>query len=376
MIRLKVNGFESEISRIVLKLGTKQVTDLNHINTDNIAKIVREVADFRKKGVEFILTVSGAIGLGIMDYRIDKPVENLSIPEKQALAGLGQVKLMEVFQDEFAKYGIKVGQVLLTHFIFENRSSYLNARNTLNTMLKMGIIPVINENDSVAVDEIKFGDNDRLGALVALLIDADLYIMLSDIDGFYKDYETDKKSLLRVVDIDKEPEIKKHAGKRGNVYTSGGMVTKIEGALITNRSCIPAVIANGFKDNILAHILDNISEGTIFISDRCNLNYKKRWISGKKPKGKILVDNGARSALKDKKSLLATGIKGVDGNFREGDLVLIADEEGVNFAMGLSNYCAKDVRLIAGKKSSEIESTLGYKNKYNNVVHIDNMVFL
>jgi glutamate 5-kinase len=362
-----------DVKRVVVKLGTKQITDLCSINYDNIAGLVREIVAMKKQGVEFIITASGAIGLGIFEmYNGKDCIDSLSVSQKQAIAGMGQVKLMEVFKQEFAKYHIHVGQVLLTHYIFDDRQAYLNARNTLNSMLEMGIVPVINENDSVATEEIKVGDNDRLGAFVGLLVDADLYIMLSDVDGLYKDFNSDKREFLQVVE--NVAQVVQHAGKQEEKFTKGGMITKLQAAKITTVSGVPSVIANGFKENIITKIFDDLSEGTIFIPSSKDLNYKKRWITGKKTKGTITVDDGAAQAVQKHKSLLASGIAGVVGSFKYGDTVEIIDKKRNEIAVGITNYSSDEIKLIAGKKSTEVEAILGKDNKYSSVVHVDNMV--
>ena len=269
---------------------------------------------------------------------------------------------------------LTVGQVLLTHYIFDNRTSYLNARNTLNAMLELGITPIINENDSVAVEEIKVGENDRLGAYVSLLSDSNLYIMLSDVNGFYQDYGTSSAKFIRVVD--NIGAVMKYACKQEENYTKGGMISKLQAAKIAARSGVPCVIANGFKKNILTRIFEDLSEGTIFLPSPSTLNYKKRWISVKKPRGTIFVDDGAKNAVLLHKSLLASGISSASGNFQYGDTVIIADSLGNEIGVGLSNYSRKDILLVAGRKNSEIESVLGKESKYSSVVHIDKMAVL
>ncbi len=363
---------EIDVGRIVVKLGTKQVTDLFTVNSQNLENIIKNIVELKKNGIEVIITASGAIGLGIYQlYRNRDIVSKLSVSQKQAIAGLGQVYLMDLFQKEFSKYNIQVGQVLLTYYIFENRSAYLNARNTLNSMLEMDIVPVINENDSVAVEEIKVGDNDRLGAFVTLLVDADLYIMLSDIDGFYQNYNTERQEFIRIVG--NVNQVANHAGKQEENYTKGGMVTKLQAAKTTTISGVPAIIANGFKEDILLKIFNNLSEGTIFLPTSKNLNYKKRWITGKKPKGIIYIDNGAVKAVLNHKSLLPSGIVKITGNFKPGDTVSINNIDDMDIAIGLSNYSSDQIRLIAGKKTFEVETILGEDSTYSSVVHIDNM---
>lgn len=361
--------------RIVLKLGTRQITDLHSINHENIRKLVEEIALLRGQGREIILTVSGAVGLGRLAFQ-HPAGETVSIPQKQAFAGVGQVHLMHELDFAFAPHGIRVGQVLLTHNIFEDRGAYLNARNTLNTMLSMGIIPVINENDSVAVEEIKFGDNDRLGALVALLMDADLYIILSDIDGFYRDFGTPQAALVREINLDEDRELLQHAQEAQTHFSTGGMITKLEAARMATLSGIPMVIANGFKDRVVAKVLDNLQEGSIFVSNKLNLSAKKRWITGKKVRGRVIVDAGAARAVISHKSLLASGIIGLEGRFEAGANISILDEDLREIARGLCNYSSQELGLIAGKHSREFEQLLGYPNRYDSVVHIDNMVIV
>jgi glutamate 5-kinase len=373
-MRINVPGHgEIDVKRAVIKLGTKQVTDLESVNTPNLRNLVAQVASLKKRGVEIILTVSGAVGMAVYHlYRSKVKAQSLSVAQKQALAGYGQVYLMQLLAEEFGKADLKVGQVLLTHDLFENRATYLNARNTMNTMLSLDIIPVINENDSVATEEIQIGDNDRLGAYVALLTDANLYVMLSDIDGLYRDYRQPSQTLVSVVEnLD---DVLEFVGEKEEAFTKGGMATKLAAARITTVGGVPAVIANGFKDNVLLSIFDRLSEGTIFLPLRKNLNYKKRWITGKKAKGKLVIDEGAAAAVKRHKSLLPSGITSVEGEFGTGDTVSITDSNGAELARGLSNYSAADVKRIAGRRNSEIGAILGVENVHSAVVHIDNMV--
>ncbi len=372
-IRLSKETIDAK--RIVIKLGTRQITDLQSVNRDNIRKLVEEITELRAQGREVILTVSGAVGLGRLAFN-HPASESLSIPQKQAFAGVGQVRLMHELDHAFGASNMLVGQVLLTHNIFEHRGAYLNARNTLNTMLSMKIIPVINENDSVAVEEIKFGDNDRLGALVALLVDADLYIILSDIDGFYRDFDTDHPLLVREINLDEDRELLQHARNAQTTFSTGGMITKLEAARMTTLSGIPMVIANGFKDRVIERVLDDLSEGSIFVSNKLNLSAKKRWITGKKVKGKLIVDEGAAKAVISHKSLLASGIAGIEGRFEAGANISILDEELKEIARGLCNYSSEELGRIAGKHSREFEALLGYPNRYDSVVHIDNMVIV
>ncbi len=374
MQTLKLLDREIQIERIVIKLGTKQITDTNSINYKNIKSIVDEVADLKKVIKDILLVVSGAIGIGVYEIFKGNLKAALSLSQKQAIAGVGQITLMQILKEEFKKHNIPVGQVLLTQNIFDDRKAYLNAKNTLFSMLEMGIIPIINENDSVATEEIKVGQNDSLGALVSLLIDANLYIMLTDTEGFYENYDSADRKLIKVVDnIEK---YLSHAKDPENPFARGGMITKLSAAKMTVASGIPAVIANGFKENRLHLILNNLSTGTIFLPSLKALKHKKRWILGKKPKGQLIVDEGAKNALKNNKSLLATGIKGVKGNFEYGDTIQIVDISLKEIGRGLTNYSSEQIKLIMGKRSEEIEKLLGEENKYSCVIHVDNLILL
>jgi len=363
------NNTTLEIKRIVIKLGTKQITDTTSINDANITHLVSQIAELRRSGIECIVVASGAIGMA--RYAMGLGRQEFTLSQKQALAGVGQSLLMTFLAEKFRTHQLWVGQVLLTHYIFDNRKSYLNARNTLNTMLEMGIIPIINENDSVATEEIQFGDNDRLGAYVSVMMDADLYIMLTDIDGVYMHYGTPEQTLVRLVT--KLSSVMPHAGKQQESFTRGGMVTKLQAARITTTAGIPAVIANGFRENVLHEILSHLSTGTLFLPSARAINNRKRWISAKRVKGILTIDDGARLALFAHKSLLAAGITHVEGSFSEGDTVAIVDKDHNEIGLGIVNYDSQELHQIAGKRSEEIVSILG-KNKINTVIHCDNMV--
>ncbi|MCX7882833.1 MAG: glutamate 5-kinase [Brevinematales bacterium] len=363
------NDHSLSVRRVVLKLGTKQITDTTKINEENITRLVSQIVELRKTGIECILVASGAIGMA--RYAMGFGKQEFTLSQKQALAGVGQSLLMNFLLEKFRIHNLWVGQVLLTHYIFDNRRTYLNARNTLMTMLEMGIIPIINENDSVATEEIQFGDNDRLGAYVSVMMDADLYIMLTDIDGLYANYGTPEQMLLRVVT--NLSSVMRYAKKPQESFTRGGMITKLQAARITTTAGIPAIIANGFREHVLQEIFDNLSTGTIFLPSARGINRRKRWISAKRIKGKIYVDDGAKRALLAHKSLLAAGVTHVEGNFLEGDTVVILDSKAEEVGLGIVNYDSRELIQIAGKRSEEITAILG-KNKVNTVIHCDNMV--
>lgn len=366
------NGSEIDVKRMVVKLGTKQITDIDSINYGNISNIVKEVVSLRENGVDVVITASGAIGLGVHKlYGNKDAMDKLNLPQKQAIAGVGQVELMGLLKEEFSKYKINVGQVLLTYAIIENRSAYENAGNTLNNMLDMGIVPVINENDSVAVEEIKVGDNDRLGAYVSQLVNADLYIMLSDIDGFYMNYGKPEQQFVKTVENIRDIEV--FAKKQEENFSKGGMITKLEAVHTNSAHQIYTVIANGSTQSILTKVMSG-SEGTVFIPTENKLNLKKKWINVRKSSGSIVVDDGAVAALKKHKSLLASGITEIRGAFRANDKISITDLGGTEIAVGLVNYSSEQAKKIAGKKSGEVESILGKEYTTSSVVHIDNMV--
>jgi len=340
-----------------------------------IEKLVRDIATLSKRNKEIVLVSSGAIGMGRRKLGVKNKL--ITIPSKQALASIGQTDLMNLYYQFFQKHNLSIGQVLLTRTDLFSRSSYLNARNTILTLLKLKVIPIVNENDTVAVEEIKFGDNDTLSALVAGLIDADLLIIFSDIEGLYtadpkKDPEA--KLIKEVKRIDEEVEkIAKSSIIKGRV---GGMQTKIEAAKIATHSGIPVIIG-GEKENFLPDIFSGKKVGTLFLPQATHLASRKRWIAyGHRSRGEIIVDRGAKDALvKRGRSLLPAGIKEVEGDFEIGDSVILLDEEKKEFARGIVYYSSKELKKIKGIKSSFIESLLGYKY-YDEVIHRDNLVIL
>lgn len=363
--------------RIVVKVGSSTLTYENgRINLSQIENITRQLADIHNRGYEVILVSSGAIGAGIGKLGMKKRPS--TIPEKQAAAAVGQGVLLHMYEKLFAEYGQVVGQILLTREDMTNRVRFLNARNSLFSLLDMGVIPIINENDAVIVDEIKVGDNDTLSALVASIIEADLLILLSDIDGLYNDNPNsnpDAKLLNWIDDI--TDEIEGYAKGAGSSLGTGGMITKVHAAKIAVSSGSLMVIGNGSTPNIIRDILDSKDVGTWFKPTENPLQARKRWIAfGKKSMGTIKVDNGAISALcKQNKSLLPSGIMESNGIFNEGDLVSIININNVEIARGIVNYSSNEIDIIKGLKSSDIELKLGHKN-YDVVVHKDNLVCL
>ena len=368
----------SKAKRIVIKVGTSNLTDKNYrLEPRKVEKLATEIVELKKQDKEIILVSSGAIGAGI--GKLDLKQRPRDIKVLQATAAVGQNVLMSTYDRYFAHYDQIIAQILLTHAAFFNRQRYLNLRNTLVTLLKSGIIPIINENDTVAVDEIKLGDNDTLSALVASNLDADLLIILTNTDGLftYDPKRSKKAELIPVVD-EITPEIERIAETGGRTGV-GGMKTKIQAAKVVIKAGIPMVIANGGEENILMRIMKGEPVGTLFMPRKRKMNDREHWILfAASPKGRIKVDEGAKAALvKNGGSLLPSGIIGVDveREFRSGDTVSIVDAEGVEFAKGISNYSSSDIEKIRGLQSREIEHVLGRKD-YNAVVYKGNMVLV
>lgn len=334
--------------RIVIKIGTNLLTEkLCGLKTDLINQLARQIAELKNQGKEILIVTSGAIGAGCTELGIKKSRE---IETRQALAAVGQSSVMRAYNDAFSKYNIKVAQILLTYEDFSNRKRYIHLRNALNKLLELNVIPIINENDPVSVDEIgaTFGDNDKLSALVASKVNADLLIILSDIDGLYdKNPKTNKdaKLIREVTNITRD--IEKAAGKSGSLFAIGGMVTKIKAAKIVMESGYNMIICNGKKHDILSKAIKG-QEGTLFIAKE-KLSNKKRWIKFSKAKGKIVIDKGAETALKNNKSLLSVGIKRIEGDFEKNDIVEIND-----FAKGIADYPSEELEKIKGRKGKVV----------------------
>jgi glutamate 5-kinase len=301
-----------------------------------------------------------------------------SIPLKQAAAAIGQGALIRTYEEAFAAHGVKVAQVLLTGDDLRDRARYLNARNTLFTLLDLGVLPIINENDTVAVEEIKFGDNDRLSALVAALMDADLLVILTDTDGlFTADPRRSPKARLIPVVTGDEAKGAYWAGAPASATGVGGMASKVEAARLAAASGIPTLVANGMLPDTLTRLLAGEPLGTLFLPDAERLQGRKRWLAlASRPKGAILVDEGAKRALVERgKSLLPSGVKGTLKPFGVGDVVSLVGPDKAEFARGLTNYTAEEVERIKGIKTGEIERALGYRHS-DEVIHRDNLVVL
>ena len=363
------------IQRIVVKVGTSTLTNENgHLDIEKIRKIVLELSNLQDKGYDVILVSSGAVGAGMGLLNINEKPKTLA--EKQMLSAVGQVSLMQIYQTLFKEHNKIVGQLLLTKEEFSNRKRYLNMRNVCNAFLKRKIIPIINENDAIVSNalKIKVGDNDTMSALVSGLIDADLLIILSDIDGLYnknpRKYED--ANLIHIVgDINED--IKKMAGAEGSKFGTGGMVTKIIAAEMVTKIGTSLVIASGDEPKNITRIVEKENIGTLFVKKNKKISLKKYWLAyGPSKEGALTIDNGAKTALKNGKSLLSVGIKSVEGTFDKGAIVEIEDLKGKVIATGISNYSSEEINLIKGEQSENIEEILGYK--YDDaVIHIDNV---
>lgn len=370
--------FGREIKRVIVKVGTSTLTHENGtINIERMEQLVRGLADISNKGYEVILVSSGAVGAGV--GKLHKKKKPTTLPEKQAVAAIGQVTLMHLYEKFFAEYNKVVGQVLLTRDDLANRKRNLNAKNTLLALLQLGAIPIINENDTVVVDEIKVGDNDRLAAYVASLIDGDILIILSDIDGLYtaNPAKSDKGVLVEKVEHI-TAEIESYAGGEGSNFGTGGMMTKIKAAKIGTAAGVFVVIGNGNEKNFLANVVKGDFTGTIFIPHNKKIHTKKKWLLlSSKPKGAVVVDDGAQEALlKEGKSLLAIGITDVVGDFDAHSVISIKNNDGKEIGRGISYYNSENIRKIMGLKTREITKILDNEYEYDTVIHRDNMSVL
>jgi glutamate 5-kinase len=362
------------IKKIVIKIGSAVLTENGVLHRPAIDRLAADIALLRKKGYQTIVISSGAIASGVGKMGLSrKPV---SIPQKQAVAAIGQGSLIYAYEEAFSAHQLLVAQILLTRDDLTNRQRYLNSRNTLVTLLEWGIIPIINENDTVAVDEIKFGDNDNLSALIAHLIDSDLLIVLTDTDGLYdRDPREDPQARLIPVVERIDGQIMGFTSNYSGQWGLGGMRSKIMAARKVTASGIPVIVTNGRTAGVLREIIKGKPMGTLFLPQRPTLSRRKHWIAFTlKPKGEIMVDEGAQKALMERgKSLLPSGILEVRGRFGIGACIRLLDINSKILGKGLVNYSSSDIRKIQGLKTSEIEKRLEYKYS-DEVVHRDNMV--
>ena len=360
--------------RIVVKVGSNVLTEENGLNLKSIRSISSQICGLIESGMEVLLVSSGAMAAGIRKVGLSRRPDET--PKRQAVAAVGQAGLIRAYEKAFVRHKIKVAQVLLTNEDLANRQRYLNARNTLNTLLSWRIIPIINENDTVMTEEIQFGDNDTLAASITLLMDADILINLTDIDGLYnKDPRTYSDAVLIPVVSRIDKQIERIASDIPGALGRGGMQSKIKAAKRLNTAGVPMIITNGLKAGMLTKLFAGKDLGTFFIPRSEKLASRKRWIGfNLKPQGAVILDDGAVTAiLRRGKSLLSSGIVEVKGEFNVGAAVEFCDAVGEPLGIGLTNYSAPDIRKIKGLKSNQITKRLGAK-PFDEVIHRDNLV--
>lgn len=365
--------------RIVVKIGSRVlVQKTGRVDIARMKALVKDIARLRRNGRDVVVVSSGAIGTGV--HALGLKTRPTSLPDLQMAAAVGQSRLMTTYDKLFSAEKCKIGQVLLTHDDLNNRQRHLNARNTMMALLRNCVVPIVNENDVVAVDEIKFGDNDQLAALVALLIEADLLILLTTVDGFLTPTKGGRMRRVSVLNGVTAKELSQANGK-GSELSIGGMASKLQAANMVARVSAPVVIANGCKAGILKKVLEGQDTGTLIASEAATqdsvLAGRKRWIAFfNKPQGTVIVDDGARTAIEQKgKSLLPIGIRDVEGHFAGGTVVNVRTAAGVLFACGVVDYSSEQIRKIKGLKTADIAAILGSKD-YDEVIHRDNMVVL
>ena len=368
-------NYLNKVKRVIIKIGSKALSNgKNKISRRIIQNLTISIHELRKRDIEVILITSGAILAGNEYLNIN--VKNTNIIKKQVLSSLGQIKLMTIYSEFFQEKNILVSQLLLTNDIFQDRKRFLNARATILELLKMNIIPIVNENDTVSIDEIMFGDNDILASKVASMVDAEFLILLTDIDGLYNGNPKKNKN-AKLINLISEKEFdSKILSDTDDKISVGGMTSKIYAALNVSKFGIPTIIANGMKKNIINNIFSYKDIGTMIVPSDKFVKNRKKWIGiGLKTSGKIFIDDGAASAIIHKgKSLLPSGIKKVQGTFEKGQqVVIINDSNSENIAKGLISYSSNELNKIIGKKSSQIESILGYKYS-DEIIHRDNLI--
>ncbi len=368
----------TNVKRIVIKIGSQILTTSDDQSLDRafMKTLAAQIAAGRQQGLEILLVSSGAIAAGRGALGLsDRPK---TIPQKQAAAAVGQSRLMRAYEDAFAAHGINVAQLLLTRGDLADRTRHLNARATLETLLECGVVPIINENDSVVVEEIKFGDNDNLSALVTSLVDAGLLIILTDIDGLY-DADPRRHPEARLVPLVKTvtKELELAAGGSGSTVGTGGMATKLAAAKKAGKSGAATLIVNGRTPEVILRAVAGEDIGTLLLPSKESLTRRKHWIAFTlRPQGRITVDSGAARVLrKDGCSLLPSGIVAVEGEFERGACLRICDHNGVEFARGIVDYSSSETAKLIGCNSARIEELLGYRYG-DEIVHRDNLVLL
>ncbi|OGR23624.1 MAG: glutamate 5-kinase [Desulfobacterales bacterium RIFOXYA12_FULL_46_15] len=366
--------FLDQARRVVVKLGSNVITAANSLNLDVIEAISSQISVLMDRGIEVILVSSGAQSAGLRKMGMTtRPAE---MPKRQAISAIGQSGLMMAYENSFEKSGKKVAQILLTAEDLNNRKRYLNARNTLNTLMEWKVVPIINENDTVMMEEIKLGDNDNLSAMIALLMDADFLFILTDIEGLYdKDPRRfpDAQLIKKVSSLKKE--IEEYAGNIPGTLGTGGMLSKIKAAKKVASAGIPMIVAKGNINNVLLRLFKGERLGTYFVPKNQKLASRKCWIAHTlAPKGSVVIDDGAVRAVRENgKSILPIGVVRVEGEFEQGAPVAFKTAGNEIIGIGLVNYRSSDIELIKGLRTSQIEACLGSKH-YDEIIHRNNMV--
>ncbi len=372
-MKLKMTMAYKDKKRIVIKIGSNLLVDKDGVKKAWLKSLVDDIVLLRKSGKEIILVTSGAIAIG--KKALNKQ-SNLTLKEKQAACSVGQIELMSCYKEIFAKHNIDIAQILLTGTDSSHRNSYLNAKNTFTTLIENDIIAIVNENDTVATEEIRIGDNDRLAARVAQMVGADLLILLSDIDGFYEEnphINANAKLIEKIEKIDEK--IEKMASHSTSSVGTGGMITKIKAAKMAFNSGCDTIITSGIENNPI-NSLFNGSRHSLFKSNKKKINSRKAWIVDEfNFKGELIINDCAVKALASGSSLLPIGVDKVIGKFEEGDNILIKDSKGKHIATGISYYSFSNTKLIIGKNTSQIKEIFGQKIK-EELVHRNNMVIV
>ena len=363
----------SDAKRLVVKIGSALLVDraTGALRSDWLVSLAADVARIRARGTDVVLVSSGSIALG--RGVLGLPATALTLEQSQAAAAVGQIRLARAYEEALAPHGIITGQVLVTLEDSQNRRRYLNSRATMETMLSLGVTPIVNENDTVATDEIRYGDNDRLAAQVAVTIGADQLILLSDVDGLYTanpNLQSDAQHIENVQKI--TPDIEAMAGEAASGLSKGGMITKVMAARIaTEAGCAMAITLGSTLHPLTA--LEDGARATWFAAQTDPQAARKRWIAAMKPRGALTVDDGARAALGRGKSLLPAGVTAISGTFGRGDMVTITDQAGQQLGQGLVRYTAAEARQIMGRRSADIQAILGYDGRAA-LIHRDDMV--
>lgn len=362
--------------RWVIKLGSALLTDDGcGLKAERLDIWIRQIVQLREQGIDVVIVSSGAIAEGVS--RLGRSKRPHALHELQAVAAIGQMGLIQAYEYSFQKFGVHTAQILLTHDVVTNRERYLNARSTLRTLVGLNVVPVVNENDTVATEEIRFGDNDGLAGLVANLVEADLLVILTDQAGLY-DADPNSNSGAKLINEARagDGELEKYCG-RGGAWGRGGMRSKLKAAETAARSGANTVIVSGMEKDILIRISRGDEMGTLLLADKAKLTARKQWLaSNHKVQGILMLDDGAATVLRDRgKSLLPVGVTEVTGEFKRGEIVSCRTSEGQEIARGMVNYNAEEARRIIGQSSDRIEDLLGYVDEPE-LIHRDNLILL